>query len=485
MSEIRVRIAPSPSGFLHVGTARTAIVNWLYAQHHGGKFILRIEDTDTDRSSPEMVEAIVNSLKWLGLNWDEGPYFQSQRMALYQEYVARFLKTNHAYRCFCTPSELAAKRQEAEKNKTTYLYDRTCLQLSDSGIQQKLDAGMPFAVRLRVSEGETRFDDLVYGEMVRQNRDIEDMVVCRSDGRPVYNFAVVVDDHEMGITDIIRGNDHQTNTFKQVLIYKALGLTPPRFAHLPLIFDNQRKKISKRDKAANASDYGTEGYLPEAVVNYLSLLGWSPKDDREVLTIAELITAFDIAGVNKSNAIFDSVKMRHINGEHIRRKDNHQLAVLIAPRLVTAGIFTKYGLETRWQYLMEVVGLLKERCSTLNDFVEQCSYFFLAPVGYEQKGIEKYFSTESAAHLDALGDTFGALSTYTKHELELSLNSTAARLDLSVGQLIHPTRLAVTGRTTGPGLYDLLELIGQKEVVERIHTASRYIQEKVTAGTKE
>ncbi|MEZ5358365.1 MAG: glutamate--tRNA ligase [Candidatus Zixiibacteriota bacterium] len=479
MSEIKTRIAPSPSGFLHVGTARTAIINWLYARNKGGKFILRIEDTDSDRSSNEMVDAIIDSLKWLGLDWDEGPYFQSERGELYEKYVEKLLTSGNAYRCFCTTEELAAKREEAQKNKTDYKYDRTCCHLSEADIQKKIDAGEKFVVRVKVPEGETRYTDLVYGEMVRQNVDIEDFVVCRNDGRPLYNFVVVVDDHEMGITDILRGNDHQTNTFKQILLYNALDLPVPRMGHLPLIFDERKKKISKRDKAANASDYGKEGYLPEAVVNYLSMLGWSPKDDREIFTIEELIGVFDINNANKSNAIFDVVKMKHFNSEHIKMKSNHDIATLVAPMMMQAGVYTKYGLETRWKYLMDVIGLLKDRASVLGDFVERGVYFFQAPYTYEEKGVEKQFNAENADRLEELAKRYEALKNFTHDPLYETLNSYAAELDVKSGVLIHPTRLAVTGMTTGPGLFELLELIGQQEVVSRMRTAVTYIREKL------
>ena len=339
MSDIRVRIAPSPSGFLHVGVARTAIINWLYARHQGGKFILRIEDTDVERSSNEMINAIIDSLKWLKLDWDEGPIFQSQRMSLYASYVDKLLASGNSYRCFCTPEELAARREEAKRNKTDYKYDRTCLHLTPDEIKKKLDANVPFVVRVKIPDTEeTAYDDMVYGRMVKKNADIEDFVVCRNDGRPLYNFVVVVDDHEMGITDVIRGNDHQTNTFKQIILYDALGLPVPRFGHLPLILDERKKKISKRDEAANASDYGKQGFLPEAVVNYLAMLGWSPKDDWEIFDIPELIEAFDIGGIGKANAVFDFVKMRHFNTEHIRRKSNHELATMVAPLLAKGNI---------------------------------------------------------------------------------------------------------------------------------------------------
>ncbi len=480
MSDIRVRIAPSPSGFLHVGVARTAIFNWLYARHYKGTFILRIEDTDLERSSSEMVDSIINSLRWLGLDWDEGPYFQSERVGIHYRYLNRLLETGQAYRCFCTPDELEAKRDRARRAKADFKYDRTCLRLSPEEIDRKLEAGLPYVLRVQVPEGETVFEDMVYGRLTRNNADIEDFVVCRQDGTPLYNFVAVVDDHEMGITDIIRGNDHQTNTYKQVLLYNALGLASPRFAHLPLIFDERKKKISKRDEAANASDYGKEGFLPEAVVNYLALLGWSPKDDREIMTIDELIGAFDTRGINKSNAVFDIVKMRHINGEHIRRKSNHELATLVAPLLVQAEVATKYGLEVRWWYLMDVVGLLKDRCNFLRDFVERGHYFFQPPAAYEDKGIKKHFQAETTEWLERLADLFEKLEDFGQNALESALQGLAGELNLATGKLIHPTRLAVTGMVTGPGLYDILNLLGKKEVVQRMRRAAGYIRGKLS-----
>ncbi|MCP4569791.1 MAG: glutamate--tRNA ligase [FCB group bacterium] len=479
MSEIRVRIAPSPSGFLHVGVARTAIINWLYARKLGGQFILRVEDTDAARSSKEMVKSIIDSLTWLGIDWDEGPIFQSERTEIYQQYIDQLLESGNAYRCFCTSEELAAKRENAREKKLDYRYDRTCLNLSAEAIQKKLDDGTPNVIRVKVPEGETAYDDMVYGRMVKQNKDIEDFVVCRSDRSPLYNFVVVVDDYEMGITDVIRGNDHQTNTFKQILIYSALSLPVPRFGHLPLIFNQSKKKISKRDKAANASDYGNEGFLPEAVFNYLTLLGWSSKDDREVYTVAELTEAFSITGVGKANAMFDFVKMSHFNGEHIKLKSNHDLALMVAPLLIEADVSTKYGLETRWHYLMDVIGLLKDRATVIEHFVERGGYFFKPPTEYDPKGVKKQFIPENADRLETLADRFEALEPFTHDGLETTLKGMAEELELKTGQLIHPVRLSVTGMTTGPSLYDLLELMGREETATRMRVAARYIREKV------
>jgi glutamyl-tRNA synthetase len=483
MSDIRVRIAPSPSGFLHVGTARTAIINWLYARSRGGKFILRIEDTDAERSSDEMVKAIIDSLTWLKLDWDEGPIFQSQRMDLYTKYIDKLLASGNAYRCFCTPEELAAKREEAKRSKADYKYDRTCLRLTPEEIKNKLDANTPYVVRVKIPDTEeTAYEDMVYGRMAKKNKDLEDFVVCRNDGRPLYNFVVVVDDHEMGITDIIRGNDHQTNTFKQIILYNALDLPAPRFGHLPLILDERKKKVSKRDEAANASDYGKQGFLPEAVVNYLAMLGWSPKDDREIFDIPDLIAAFDISGVGKANAVFDYVKMRHFNAEHIRLKSNHELATMVAPLLAKANIYTKYGLETRWQYLMDVIGLLKERATTLDDFVERGEFFFQPPRSYDPKGMKKSFTPENADRLEMLADEFEKIEVFRHDALETALKALAEKLDIKTGQLIHPTRLAVTGTTAGPGLYELLDVLGRDESVKRMRAAAAYIKEHVTAS---
>ncbi len=479
MSDVRVRIAPSPSGFLHVGVARTAIFNWLFARSQGGKFILRIEDTDAARSSDEMVDSILKSFTWLGLDWDEEPIFQSTRLDIHQKYMNKLLDSGKAYRCFCTPEELNEKREEARNTKADYKYDRTCLNLNEDDIKQKLDNSQEYVLRLKIPEGETRFDDLIYGEMKRQNKDIEDFVICRRDGRPLYNFVVVVDDHEMGITHIFRGNDHQTNTFKQVLIYEALDLPVPKLGHLPLIFDHSKKKISKRDKAANASDYGNQGYLPEAVFNYLCLLGWSPKDDREIFTVEELVEIFDVNNANKSNAVFDEVKLKYVNGEHIRRKSNHELATMIAPLLVQADLSTKYGLETRWRYLMDVVEQLKERCQLITDFVEQADYFFQPPIKYDEKGVSKNFSPQTAKWLETLAERYNSLKEFTKPELEATLKNYAEELGVGGGKLIHPTRLAVTGTTKGPGLYDILEMVGKMEVVERMRKAANYIRENI------
>jgi len=308
MSEIRVRIAPSPSGFLHIGTARAALYNWLFARHNNGKFLLRIEDTDKARSSQEMIDVILNSLKWLGLEPDESPVYQSGRLEIYRNYVDKLLDSGKAYRCWCDPDLLKQKKQQAMAEKRNPRYDRTCLHLSEEQKQKNIDSGRPAAVRLMLPDGETSFDDRIVGVVRKAHDELDDFIIARSDGRAVYNLAVVVDDYEMGISHVIRGNDHITNTFKQVLIYKALELPLPEFAHIPLILGKDKSKMSKRDGAAGVTDYAKLGYLKEAVVNFIALLGWSPGDDREVMTIDEMVTSFSLERINKSNAVFDTDK---------------------------------------------------------------------------------------------------------------------------------------------------------------------------------
>ncbi|MCX6834726.1 MAG: glutamate--tRNA ligase, partial [candidate division Zixibacteria bacterium] len=326
---VRVRIAPSPTGFLHVGTARSALFNYLYARHMGGKFLVRIEDTDKERSRPEFLEPILDGLRWLGLNWDEDLVYQSQRSDLYTEYLQRFLKTGEGYYCFCSPAELQAQREQARLEKRDPKYNRKCLNLSKAEVEARLAAGEKPAIRVRIPGGEVAYDDIIAGHLVRKSDDIEDFVVARGDGSVTYNFAAVVDDHLMGITHVIRGNDHITNTFKQVVLYRALKLSEPQFCHVPLILRPDKRKVSKRLGDKDAGEYRSLGILPEAMVNYLALLGWSPKTDKEIYSVTELSAMFDITHLNASNAVFDEEKLFSFNKTHIQRKTDHELAAMV------------------------------------------------------------------------------------------------------------------------------------------------------------
>ncbi|SYZ73319.1 Glutamate--tRNA ligase [Candidatus Zixiibacteriota bacterium] len=477
-NEIRVRIAPSPSGYLHVGTARTAIFNWLFARHNGGKFIVRIEDTDENRSDASLVQPILDALKWLGVDWDEGPYFQSERMERYRPYVTKLLESGNAYRCFCTPEELEAERKMAMAEKRPPRYNRKCLKLGQDEIQQKVNQNIPFAVRLKIPDGSTTYNDLVLGPITRENAEIEDLVIARGDGTPLYNMAVVVDDHEMGITHVIRGNDHVSNTFKQIHIYRGLGIELPLFGHVPLILRPDRKKVSKRLGDKDVAEYGQEGILPEALFNFLCLLGWSPKDDRELLHRDELIRIFALENVNPANPIFNEEKLLALNKEYIKETPDYKLAELVAPMVVAAGYTTKYWLETRWSYLLKIVGLLKERCRRMVDFVSLSEYFFHGEFNYEPEAAAKQMVAANLPFLEGLMERFEAVSEFTKEKLEETLNGLAADLNVKKGQIIHPTRLAISGISVGPGLYDILETLGKEEVIKRLARAITYIKKK-------
>ncbi|MGH8015805.1 MAG: glutamate--tRNA ligase, partial [Candidatus Zixiibacteriota bacterium] len=328
-SEIRVRIAPSPSGYLHVGTARTAIFNYLYARHFGGKFLIRIEDTDAERSDQSLVKPIIDALKWLGIESDEPTVYQSARKEIYADFARKILSSGHGYRCFCTPAELEAERAKSIAEKKPHRYSRKCLELSENEIQDRIAGGLTFAIRLKIPNGVTAYNDMVSGEIQRQNVEIEDFIIARSDTTATYNLAVVVDDHEMNISHVIRGNDHITNTFKQIHIYRAFEWKIPEFGHVPLLLRPDKKKVSKRLGDKDIAEYASEGILPEAMFNYLSLLGWSPKTEKEIYTPDELIKMFDPAHFNASNAVFDEEKLIAFNKQHIMMKNSREILEFI------------------------------------------------------------------------------------------------------------------------------------------------------------
>ncbi len=476
MSEVRVRIAPSPSGYLHVGTARTAVYNWLFAQKQKGKFILRIEDTDETRSSDEMVEGIIEALLWLGLKWDEGPLYQSQRMQLYQKSAQKLLENQKAYFCYCTPDELQAKREEAQKKKIAWKYDRKCYFLTDEEKQNLESKNLPKAIRLLVPDGKTSFQDIVYRDLEKENRNIEDLILLRSDGRPTYNLACVVDDLEMRISHVIRGNDHLPNTFKQVLIYQALGETPPKFAHLPLILGMDRAKISKRFNAVSVTDYRDQGFLPEAVINFLSLLGWSPKDNQEVLSVAELIEKFSLENVHQANPVFDIQKLEWMNGEYIKAQSDEKLLELVKSFWIEAGLVQEEEFFQKKSWLLKIVGLLNERCKKLADFVDLGKFFFTSEYEFEEKAVEKQFKNPGvASKLTRLAEKFRSLEGFDKEKSENLVRNLATDLNLKPAELIHPLRLAITGMSFGPSLFEIVELLGKEEVVKRLRRAVEFI----------
>ena len=478
---IKVRIAPSPTGYLHVGTARTAIFNYLYARHYNGAFVIRIEDTDLERSKPELIQPILDALEWLGLKWDEEIVYQSKRLDLYSSYAHKLLETGHGYHCFCSREQLEADRKKAVAEKSAYKYIGTCRNLSDDVVQANLADGKEFTIRLKIPEGDTTYTDMVAGDITRNSYDLEDFIVARSDGSATYNLAVVVDDHEMGISHVIRGNDHITNTFKQIHLYRAFGWDEPVFGHVPLILRPDKRKVSKRLGDKDVAAYRDEGILPQAMFNYLCLLGWSPKTDREIYTPAELIDIFSEKGFNASNAVFDEEKLEAFNKSHLATMSDHDIATLVAPLIVDAGYSTKYWLETRWEYLRQVVHILKDRARRVSDFVDMSRYFFDFTGTYDEAADQKHFSPESAERLTILADRFEAVPELTHDNAEAALAGLAEELGIGKGKLIHPTRLAVSGVPVGPGLYDILATLGKTHVVERMRKAVVYINGKQTA----
>jgi len=426
-----------------------------------------------------MVDAILESLRWLRLNWDEGPYYQSQRTEFYEKYAQKLLEKGKAYFCFCTPQELEKKRKQAIASKVEWHYDRTCLKLSDAEKEEKIKKGVPKAIRLLVPEGETVFSDLVYGELKKENIELDDLIILRSDGTPTYNFACVVDDVDMRISHVIRGNDHISNTFKQTLIYKALDLAPPHFAHIPLILGKDRAKVSKRHGAVSVMEYEKEGFLPEALVNFLALLGWSPKDNREILAADQMIELFTLDGVNPANPVFDPEKLEWMNGEYIRACEDEKLLELVIPFLIREKLMTKEAVDEKREWLLKFVFLLKQRCKTLKDFAEKGKYFFKFDYRYEPKAASKHFgSPEAGARLTAFVDCLSQLESFEKSKIEGALRGLADEMKIKPAPLIHLVRLAATGTSAGPPLFDLLELMGKDEVVKRIKKAVEFIRAK-------
>ncbi|MCK4224347.1 MAG: glutamate--tRNA ligase, partial [candidate division Zixibacteria bacterium] len=410
---------------------------------------------------------------------DEGPYYQSRRTEFYEKYAQKLLEKRKAYFCFCTPQELEKKRKQAIASKVDWHYDRTCLKLSDAQKEEKTRRGEPKAIRLLVPEGETSFSDLVYGELKRDNKEIDDLIILRSDGTPTYNFACVVDDVDMKISHVIRGNDHISNTFKQILIYKALELSLPHFAHIPLILGKDRAKVSKRHGAVSVMEYEKNGFLPEALVNFLALLGWSPKDNREILSADQMIELFSLEGVNPSNPVFDPEKLEWMNGEYIRACDDEKLLELVIPFLIREKLINQEMVNEKRDWLLKFVFLLKQRCKTLKDFAERGKYFFAFDYQYEPKATSKHFnSAEAAGRLTAFVDCLSQLESFEKSKIEGALRGLADEMKIKPAPLIHMVRLAATGTSAGPPLFDLLELLGKEKVVKRIQKAMEFIQAK-------
>lgn len=469
---VRVRFAPSPTGYLHVGGARTALFNWLFARHTGGTMILRIEDTDFERSSEEMVEGILEGMRWLGLNWDEGPFYQSKRLELYRATAQKIIDAGHAYPCFCTKEELEQRRAEATAAGRPPMYDRRCRRIAKEDAAKRVAAGEAAAIRFAVPEdGSTSFDDAVFGKVEFANAEIEDFVLLRSDGIPTYHLSVVADDIDMRLTHILRGADHISNTPKQVLQYRALGADLPVFAHVPLILGPDKTRLSKRHGATSVIAYKQMGIVPEAFRNFLALLGWTPgaiKDvngkDREIFSSDELIKLFSLAGISKSNAVFDNDKLAWFNTEYIRAYPADELRPLIEDEWKQAD-FKPTRSEAE---IAQAIELLKPRARNLKDFATAFKAYFADEFEIDPAAAAKFLTGDVPAMLRELGSRYKAAAEFTEASTEAVLRGFAEEKGVKAGALINGARVALTGQGVAPSLFAVMMALGQERVVKRL-----------------
>jgi glutamyl-tRNA synthetase len=479
----RLRFAPSPTGYLHVGGARTALFNWLYAKHYGGQFLLRIEDTDKARSTEESTRAIFEGMEWLGLDWDEDVVFQGANLARHQADARRLLENGHAYRCFCTQIELDEMRKAAGARKEAFKYDRRCLRLSEDEIRRRLGAGDPFVIRFRMPDGETSWDDLVHDTITFPNEDIGegDFIVLRSDGTPIYNMAVVSDDIAMGITLVMRGDDHISNTPKQILLYEALGAPLPRFAHLPMIHGADGKKLSKRHGATAVADYQHMGILPEAMMNFLALLGWSPGNDIEIMTREQMIELFSAEGLLRKASVFDTKKLEWMNGQHLSMKSAAELEPRLTPAIVAAGLATADELAARHDWYLKLIELLKVRARTVDDVVRQAVPYLAVRIDYDPDAVARQWKDAHATAevLRAVRDELTRVGAWTAESMEEALRALAERSGVSGGKLFQPLRVALTGMAVSPGIFDVLVMLGRDHSLARIDDAIAYLASRV------
>lgn len=467
MEQIITRFPPSPTGYLHVGGARTAIFNWLYARNMKGKFVLRIEDTDTERSSQASVDAIFDALAWLGIDYDEGPYFQTQRFEIYREYIQKLIDSGHAYYCTCAPEQIDAMRQKAMATGAKPRYDGTC---REKGLGKSEKAVVRFKAPLT---GTTVVEDVIKGNIVFQNDELDDFVICRSDGTPTYNFVVVVDDITMNINTVIRGDDHVMNTPKQIQLYKALGSPLPTFGHVPMVLGNDRARLSKRHGAMSVTAYRDMGFLPQALINYLVRLGWS-HGDQEFFTRDELIEVFDLKNIGRSAGVFDLDKLMALNAEHIMAASPQDLVAPLTPFLEKAGIAVEAG-----DYILQVIETLQPRSKTLAEMAEAALFYYLGDIIYDEKAAQKFLKPEALEPLKLLADKLEALEGYAHSDLEDAFKAVMDRTGLKLGKIAQPLRVALTGRTASPGIFEIIAILGKERVIPRLGKAMRFIEDRM------
>ncbi len=473
----RVRFAPSPTGFLHIGGLRTALYNFLFAKNQNGKIILRIEDTDRKRFVDGAVENLIDTLTWSGITFDEGPnvggnfapYLQSERLSIYQEFTQKLVSENKAYYCFCTPERLENLREEQQKLKLPQAkYDKLCLYLSKKEIEEKINSGTTYVIRLNVlPDQKVFFDDVIRDRVEFETNNIDDQVLLKSDGFPTYHLANVVDDHLMEITHVIRGEEWLSSTPKHILLYEYFGWMKPVFAHLPLLFNTDKSKLSKRQGDVAVEDYRAKGYLKEALINFVALLGWNFGDDKEFYEIDELIQKFSLDRVHKAGAVFNIEKLNWLNFEHLKRKPDTEVLKMLRTELENSE-FSKSNYDDA--YLLKIINVMKERVTFVYEYITKSSYFFKTPEVYEEQNLKKRWKDDSAELLKSLKDKFQTLVAPSKEDYEKALDETAIQFNTNKGNFIHPLRIAVSGVGEGPGVYDIVSIIGKDETVSRINT---------------
>lgn len=471
MKTVRTRFAPSPTGYLHVGGARTALFNWLYARHTKGRFVLRIEDTDRERSTEASVQAIFSAMEWLGIDWDEGPFYQSQRAAVYQAHVERLLSEDKAYYCTCTPEQIDAMREKAKAAGDKPRYDGTCR-------QRQLGPQPNAVIRFKSKQtGTTVIEDAVKGAIVFQNNELDDFVLFRGDGTPTYNFAAVVDDIDMAINTIIRGDDHVMNTPKQILLYEALGAELPVFAHVPMVLGDDRTRLSKRHGATSVTAYRDMGLLPEALINFLARLGWS-YGDQEFFTRSELIEKFSLDRVGKSAGIFDPVKLNALNGDHIQATAAEKLAPLLSPLLQAEGLPAEAD-----DYLEAIIPALQPRSKTLKEMADQAAFYYLDEIVFDEKPAKKFLKGNVLEPLKALKDRLSNLDNYDEAGLEEVFSNILETYEIKLGKIAQPVRVALTGTSVSPGIFEVMAVLGKSRVVPRLQKAIAFIEARVAKAS--
>ncbi|MBI4685090.1 MAG: glutamate--tRNA ligase [Nitrospirae bacterium] len=470
---VRVRFAPSPTGHLHIGGARTALFNFLYARHNNGKFIIRIEDTDRTRSTEEYIEAIIEGMKWLKLDWDEGPFRQTDRFDVYRNYVNKLVSEGKVYYCYCSPEELEQRRKDALAQGKPQKYDGRCR--NKERVQGSEGSRVQAAIRFKMpQEGQTIVDDMIRGKVIFENEQLDDLIIMRSDGSPTYNFTVVVDDVDMKITHVIRGDDHLNNTPKQIHIYKALGYEIPKFAHLPMILGSDKARLSKRHGATSVMAYKEMGYLPDALINYLVRFGWS-YGDKEIFTREELIKYFSFENVGKSSAVFNPEKLLWLNSQYIIKSDPKELAEFVMPFLENADIIHK-GQAIDMEWLSKAIKTLQERAKTLIELANSLRYYITENVQYDEKAKAKFLNEKSRDILIELKNHIESLTDFSAPELEKIFQSIVEKHNLKLGPLAQPVRVAMTGGTESPGIFEVLEIIGKEKTLKRLDRAIKTIE---------